>query len=83
MQSVVAVQAPITLDAQMDRPGPARPMTLAARPMRLGLYTGWPANSVGRPVDLTGRVTGRSMCCPVLKGEGICADVHIFSLYLY
>ena len=56
-------------------PGPARPMTLAARPMRYGLNTGWPAISVGRPVDLTCRATGRPMCCPVLKGEGIGADV--------
>ena len=60
--------------------GPARPMTLAARPMKHRLYTGRPAISVGRPVDLTGRATGRTMCCPVLKGGGICADVFFFSL---
>ena len=59
----------------MCRPGPARPMTLAAKPMRHGLYTGWPAISVGRPVDLTGRATGRPMCCPVRQGEGICPYV--------
>ena len=29
----------------------------------------------GRPVDLTGRATGRPMCCSVLKGEGIHAGV--------
>ena len=60
---------PGPLDLQICRPGPA--MTLAARPMRHGLYTGWPAISVGRP-----------MYCPVLKGERICADAF-FSLYLY
>ena len=60
---------------------PARPMTLAAGPMRRGLYTGWPAHSVGRPVDLTGRATGRPMCCPILKAEGICADVFLRCTY--
>ena len=39
----------------------ARPMTLAARPMRHGLYTDRPAISVGPPVDLTARATGRPM----------------------
>ena len=55
--------------------GPARPMTLAARPMRHELCTGRPTIFVGRPVDLTGRATGGPMSSPVLKGEGICADV--------
>ena len=41
--------------------GPARPMALAARPMRHGLYTG--------------RATRRPMCYPVLIGEGMRADV--------
>ena len=66
--------------------GPARPIKIfiwwaAARPgpsffQRVdGLCTGWPSIPVGRPVDLTGRATGRPICFPVLKGEGICADV--------
>ena len=42
-------------------------MTLATRPMRHGLYTGRPAVSVGQHVDLTGRATGRPMCCHVQK----------------
>ena len=66
---------------QTYRPGPARPVTLAARPMSHGLCTGRPAISVGRSVDLTGRATGRPICCPVLKGEGLCADVFFFVFF--
>ena len=68
---------PINFSCDGPRPGPthqswrgwaaARSMTLAARPVIQGLYTGWTAISVGRPVDLTGRATGRPLCCPVLK----------------
>ena len=59
--------------------GPNRPVPhhMAARPMRHGLYTGRPDNYVGRPVDLTDRRMGRSMCCPVLKGACAYADVMI------
>ena len=58
------------------RPGLARPMILAARPIRHGLYTSRSAIFVGQPVHLTGRTTGRPMCCPPLKSEGVvCADV--------
>ena len=39
------------------RPGPAA--FVAARPLRHGLYIGWPDNYVGRTVDLTGRPIGR------------------------
>ena len=60
---------PGPLAFQICQPGLARPMTLAARPKRHGLYTGWPVISVGRPVNLTGRATGRPMCCPVLKAK--------------
>ena len=63
-------------------PGPDRPVTLAARPMRHGLYTGRPAISMGRPVDLMGRATGWPTCCLALsiKGTRLCADV-LFSSY--
>ena len=57
-----------------SRPGPAHFM--AAKPMRHGLYMGWPDNYVGRPVDLTGRPMGRPVCCPVLKGTSAYADVN-------
>ena len=36
-------------------PGPARPMTFAARPMKIGPYLGPPTISVGRPVEIKGR----------------------------
>ena len=58
------------------RPGPAHHM--AARPMRHGLYMGQPDNYVGRPVDLKGRLMGRPMCCPVLKGA--CAYANVIFL---
>ena len=45
---------------QNCRPGPARPMAFAARPMRHGIH-------MGRPVDLKSRPTGWPMCYPVLK----------------
>ena len=47
------------------RPGPARFIAFAAKPMRYGPYMGRPAISVGRPVDLK----GRPMCYPVLKSS--------------
>ena len=74
-----------------SRPGPTRPIFfsnilacpgsahhMAAMPRRHGFYMGRADNYVGRPVDLTGRPMGRSMCCPVLKGAGAYADA-IFS----
>ena len=60
---------PVIFSNGLARLGPAHHM--AARPMRHGLYVGRPDNYVGRPVDLT----GRSMCCPVLKGPCAYADV--------
>ena len=46
--------------------------------MRHGVFTGRPAIAVGRPVDVTGRASGRPVCFPVQKGAGICSDVFIF-----
>ena len=48
---------------------------MAARPMKHGLYMDRPDNYVGRPVNLTGPLIGRPMCCPVLKGACAYADV--------
>lgn len=52
---------------QNYRPGSARPIILAPRPTRHGLYTSQPAISLGR-----------SMCCPVLECACICADTYFF-----
>ena len=46
---------PINFSNLLARPGLTRPMTFSARAMRLGLYMGRPAISVGGPVDLKGR----------------------------
>ena len=59
------------------RPGPAHHM--AARPMKHGLYMGRPNNYEGWPVDLT----GRPMCCPVLKGACAYVDDVVFSPLLF
>ena len=58
---------PVHRISKKSRPGPGHDIGDEAHETR-ALY-GWPAFSVGRPVDLTGRATGRPMCCPVLKAK--------------
>ena len=60
---------PIIFSEVSAQPGPTHHM--AARPMRHGLYMGRPDNYVGRSVNLT----GRPMCCSLLKGSCAYADV--------
>ena len=77
--------------------GPARPIKFSYDGLRPGpahqVFRRWAAarpspshfpNFTARPghVDLAGRVTGRPMCCPELRGQRTWADVF-FSLYLY
>ena len=73
----------ISEDGRMGR-GPAQPITFSkfhgpARPIIFSEVSARPDNYVGRPVYLT----GRPMCCPVLKGACAYVDDVVLSPLLF